>query len=152
MPDVDPFALDRFVEAQVPVFAAALDELKAGRKRGHWMWFVFPQLRGLGRSAAAEFYGIGSLNEARAFLAHPLLGPRLILGTEAVLAVEGRSLQAIFGRPDDVKFCSCMTLFALASGESGSVFRWALDRWCSGRMDERTLALVGLGADELSKL
>ena len=144
MPDADPFALERFVEAQAPAFAAALNELKAGRKRGHWMWFVFPQLRGLGHSAAATFYGIGSLDEARAFLAHPLLGPRLILVTETVLAVEGRSLQAIFGSPDDVKFCSCMTLFApqgraeaCFGGRSivGAAAAWTSGRWLwSGRV------------------
>ena len=90
MPDADPFDLQRFVTAQDPVFASAVVELKAGRKRGHWMWFVFPQLRGLGHSAMAEFYGIGSLAEARAYRVHPLLGPRLIVTTQAVLAVEGR--------------------------------------------------------------
>src|SRR5438128_2263933 len=97
MPEADPFDLERFVTAQGPVFSAVLDELKAGRKRRHWMWFIFPQLRGLGRSPTAEFYGLSSLDEARAYLAHPVLGPRLILCTETVLAVEGRSLHAIFG-------------------------------------------------------
>jgi uncharacterized protein (DUF1810 family) len=112
MPDADPFDLNRFVIAQAPVFAAALDELKAGRKRSHWMWFIFPQLRGLGHSSMAEFYGISSLDEGRAYLAHPLLGPRLILCTETVLALQGRSLHAIFGSPDDMKFRSSMTLFS----------------------------------------
>src|SRR5215204_5030164 len=146
MPDADPFDLERFVTAQVPVFSAVLDELKAGRKRSHWMWFIFPQLRGLGHSAMAQFYGINSLDEAHAYLAHPLLGPRLILCTETVLAVEGHSLHAIFGSPDDLKFCSSMTLFALASGEEESVFRQALARYCDGRMDERTAALCQAGA------
>ena len=145
MPDADPFDLNRFVIAQAPVFTIALNELKAGRKRSHWMWFVFPQLRGLGHSAMAEFYGIGSLDEACAYLAHPLLGPRLILCTETVLAIEGRSLHAIFGSPDDLKFCSSMTLFALASGEGESVFRRALDRYCEGHLDERTVALCQTG-------
>src|SRR5215207_3222337 len=135
MPDADPFDLERFVTAQVPVFSAVLDELKAGRKRSHWMWFVFPQLRGLGRSPTAEFYGLGSLDEARAYLAHPLLGPRLILCTETVLTVEGQSLHGIFGLPDDLKFGSSMTLFALAAGESDSVFRRAVDRYCDGCLD-----------------
>ena len=99
--------------AQRSTFSTALDELKVGRKRSHWMWFIFPQLRGLGRSATAEFYGISSLDETRAYLAHPVLGPRLILCTETALAVEGRSVHAIFGSPDDLKFCSSMTLFAL---------------------------------------
>ena len=141
MPDVDRYNLDRFVTAQAPVFTAALDELKAGRKRSHWMWFIFPQLRGLGHSSTAQFYGISSLAEARAYLAHPLLGPRLIQCTETVLSLDGRSLHAIFGSPDDLKFCSSMTLFALAAGEDESVFRRALDRYCDGRMDDRTVAL-----------
>ncbi len=107
------------------------------------MWFVFPQLRGLGHSAMAMRYGIGSLDEARAYLAHPLLGPRLIECTRTVLAIEGRSLHAIFGSPDDLKFCSSMTLFSLAADEGEIVFRQALDRYCAGRADERTLALLG---------
>jgi uncharacterized protein (DUF1810 family) len=146
MASPDPFDLERFVTAQAPVFSAVLDELKAGRKRSHWMWFIFPQLRGLGRSPTAEFYGLGSLDEARAYLAHPLLGPRLILCTETVLAVEGRSLHAIFGSPDDLKLCSSMTLCALAAGEGESVFRRALNRYCQGHLDEQTVALCGAGA------
>ena len=110
------------------------------------MWFVFPQLRGLGRSSTAEFYGIVSLAEARAYLAHALLGPRLMQCTEAVLAVEGRSLREIFGSPDDVKFCSSMTLFSRADGGNECVFRLALDRFCAGQMDERTLVLLEQGA------
>jgi uncharacterized protein (DUF1810 family) len=146
MPDADPFDLNRFVTAQAPVFAAALDELKAGRKQSHWMWFIFPQLRGLGRSPTAEFYGLSSLAEARAYLAHPLLGPRLILCTETVLALQRRSRHAIFGSPDDLKFCSSMTLFAIATGEGEAVFRRALDHYCEGRMDTRTVALCQTGA------
>ena len=136
------FDLERFVRAQAAVFAAALDELQAGRKRSHWMWFVFPQLRGLGRSAMAEFYGIGSLDEARAYLAHPLLGPRLVSCTRTVLALEGRSLPTIFGSPDDLKFRSSMTLFARAAEAGDNPFQEALDRFCDGRGDERTLALL----------
>ena len=139
----DPFDLQRFVTAQAPIFQTALDELKAGQKRSHWMWFVFPQLRGLGRSAMAQFYGIGSLDEARAYLAHPLLGTRLNLCTETVLAIKGRSLAAIFGAPDDMKFHSSMSLFARAATDDDSAFRRALDRYCEGAMDERTLALLG---------
>ena len=146
MPDADPFDLERFVTAQAPVFTAALDELRAGRKRSHWMWFIFPQLRGLGHSAMAAHYGISSLDEARAYLAHPVLGPRLKLCTETVLAVEGQSLTAIFGSPDDLKFCSSITLFTLATGEVGSVFERALDRYCASRPDERTMALCRAGA------
>ena len=111
------------------------------------MWFVFPQMRGLGHSSTATFYGIRSLEEARAYLAHPVLGPRLVLCTEAVLAVEGLTLHAIFGSPDDVKFCSSMTLFSYVVGGKQSPFRRALDRYCDGRMDERTLALLEVPAE-----
>jgi uncharacterized protein (DUF1810 family) len=138
----DPFDLERFVTAQAPIFEAALGELRAGRKRSHWMWFVFPQLRGLGRSAMAQFYGLASLEEARAYLAHPVLGARLNLCAETVLAIEGRSLGAIFGSPDDMKFHSSMTLFARAADDEKSPYRRALDRYCGGRMDELTLALL----------
>jgi uncharacterized protein (DUF1810 family) len=145
MPVNDPFSLDRFVAAQAPIFDTALSELKAGRKRSHWMWFVFPQLRGLGGSLNATFYGIGSLAEGQAYLAHQTLGPRLVLCTQTVFAARERSLRAIFSSPDDMKFCSSMTLFALASGQGESAFRQALDRYCGGRMDERTLALLETG-------
>ena len=139
----DSSNLQRFVAAQAPVFDTVLEELRAGRKRSHWMWFVFPQLRGLGHSATAQFYGLASLEEACAYLAHPVLGPRLDLCTRTVLASGGgRSLNAIFGSPDDMKFRSSMTLFAFAAPDTNNVFRQALDRWCDGRMDERTLALV----------
>ena len=142
MADPDPFDLERFVKAQASVFETALAELKAGRKRSHWMWFVFPQPRGLGQSSNAQFYGIGSLEEARAYLAHPVLGDRLRRCTEAVLAVEGRSLHDIFGSPDDMKFRSSMTLFALATPDEANLFRQALDRYCEGRLDPRTEALL----------
>ena len=147
MEAADPFDLARFVTAQAPIFSAVLDELRAGRKRSHWMWFVFPQLRGLGHSSMAELYGIGSLAEARAYLAHPLLGPRLVLCTRTVLALENRSLAAIFGSPDDMKFRSSMTLFSRAAGEGETAFRQALDRFRNGRANERTLALLGAEAD-----
>ena len=147
MLDTDPFNLERFVSAQAPVFATALAELKVGRKRSHWMWFVFPQLRGLGRSPMAEFYGIGSLDEARAYLAHPVLGPRLTLCTEATLSVAGRSLHEILGSPDDLKFCSSMTLFSRAEDAEESVFRRALHRFCEGQADVRTLALLEQGTE-----
>ncbi len=146
MPDANPFDLERFVAAQASTFETALNELKAGRKRSHWMWFIFPQLRGLGSSSMATFYGIGSLEEARAYLAHTLLGPRLVLCTEAVLAIKDRSPHAIFGSPDDLKFRSSMTLFALAAGDGESPFQQALVRFWDGRMDGRTLALLGQGA------
>jgi uncharacterized protein (DUF1810 family) len=138
----DPFDLERFVTAQDAVFDRVVSELQAGHKRSHWMWFVFPQLRGLGRSSMAHHYGIGSLAEARAYLAHPILGSRLQLCTRVVLESEAASLHAIFGSPDDMKFRSCATLFALAAGEEKNIFQSALDRWCDGRRDEQTLALI----------
>jgi uncharacterized protein (DUF1810 family) len=138
----DGFDLERFVMAQEPVFDAALSELQAGRKRSHWMWFVFPQIRGLGSSSMAEYYGIGSLAEACAYLAHPVLGPRLDLCIRTVFEVEAASLHAIFGSPDDMKFHSCATLFAVAAGEGENPFQRALDRWCDGQPDEATLALL----------
>lgn len=138
MPDID---LTRFVEAQGPVYETALAELKTGHKCSHWMWFVFPQLAGLGMSPTARFYGIAGLEEARAYLAHPVLGPRLLACTRAVLGVEGRSLHAIFGSPDDLKFRSAMTLFDRAGGEPA--FREALARYCEGRPDPRTLEVLG---------
>jgi uncharacterized protein (DUF1810 family) len=138
----DPFDLQRFVTAQDPVFETALAELRAGRKRTHWIWFVFPQLAGLGRSSTARFYGISSLVEARAYLAHPVLGPRLDLCTRIVLASESPSLHAIFGSPDDLKFRSCMTLFSQAADDPDNPFRHALDRWCGGHPDGQTLALI----------
>lgn len=142
MPQDDPFDLQRFVKAQDPVFANVLEELRAGRKRSHWMWFVFPQLRDLGRSPTAQFYGIASLAEARAYLAHPILGPRLMQATEAALSVQGRTLHEIFGSPDDLKFRSSMTLFARAAAEDGDLHRKALDRYCGGQPDETTLKLL----------
>ena len=144
-PSADPFNLRRFVLAQAPVFDVALDELKTGRKRSHWMWFVFPQLRGLGVSSLAEFYGVGSLEEARAYLAHPVLGPRLIRCAEAMLAISGKSLHDIFGSPDDMKFPSSMTLFTLASDDPVNVFKQALEAYCGGKLDLRTLTLLGAG-------
>jgi uncharacterized protein (DUF1810 family) len=138
----DPFDLNRFVIAQAPVYNAALAELRTGRKRSHWMWFIFPQLRNLGLSPTATFYGIASLDEARAYLAHPVLGARLETCTRAVLENQHQSLHAIFGSPDDLKFCSSMTLFARAAGGDGGCFNTALHRFCEGRMDDRTLALL----------
>jgi len=138
----DPYDLARFRTAQQPVFETALAELRAGRKQTHWIWFIFPQLRGLGRSPTAQLYGISSIEEARAYLADPVLGERLRLATAATLTVEGRSAHAIFGSPDDMKFHSSMTLFALASLETGSHFGDALDLWFGGRMDDASLKLL----------
>lgn len=137
------FDLDRFVKAQDPVIGTVLGELRAGRKETHWMWFVFPQLRGLGRSPLAQFYGIQDLAEARSYLDHAVLGTRLKECVEAVLGVTGRTLHEIFGSPDDVKFRSSMTLFAAAGGND-QPFRQALDRYCDGREDPVTLDLLGI--------
>jgi uncharacterized protein (DUF1810 family) len=134
-------SLQRFVDAQEPTYRGALAELRAGRKQSHWMWFIFPQIRGLGRSETARFFGIASLDEARRYASHPVLGPRLIEATEAVLQVRAASLHDIFGSPDDLKFCSSMTLFSHADPDT-AVFQQALDRWCGGREDENTLALI----------
>lgn len=136
-------ALSRFVSAQSGIYNKALRELRAGDKQSHWMWFIFPQMLGLGMSPMAQKYGIVSLAEARAYLAHPVLGERLRQCTGAVLGVEGRTLHQIFGSPDDMKFRSSMTLFALAKGGDGGVFRLALDRYCAGEMDRKTLDLLG---------
>ncbi|QZZ37449.1 DUF1810 domain-containing protein [Nitratireductor kimnyeongensis] len=144
----DPFNLQRFTEAQEGVFETALRELRSGRKQTHWMWFVFPQLRGLGRSRNATYYGISSLEEARAYLKHPVLGPRLQEATTVVLKASGQSLAAILGRPDDQKFRSCMTLFALVSRKGEDLFSSALARWCGGTMDDATLRLAGLTVRE----
>lgn len=136
----DPHDLERFVTAQAGVFETALEELKAGRKRSHWMWFVFPQLKGLGVSSTATFYGLTGKAEAQAYLAHPILGPRLQAAVAAVQACGAASLHALFGAPDDLKFCSSMTLFAIAAPDGP--YRAALDQWCGGRLDARTLALL----------
>jgi uncharacterized protein (DUF1810 family) len=133
----DPFDLDRFVKAQDPVLRQVRAELRAGDKRTHWMWFVFPQLAGLGRSGTARYYALASLGEARAYLAHPLLGPRLIECTSLVNAVDGRSAHRIFGSPDDLKFHSSMTLFALAQPNERT-FSNALRKYFDGAPDRLT--------------
>jgi uncharacterized protein (DUF1810 family) len=135
------FDLDRFLKAQEDAFERAFDELCAGEKQSHWMWFIFPQLRGLGHSRLAQLYGICSLAEARTYLQHPVLGLRLRRCTEVVMAVSGRTLQQVFGSPDDLKFRSSMTLFALAS-ENEPMFREALDKYCNGTMDPATKGLL----------
>lgn len=137
-----PYDLGRFVAAQADVFDGALAELHAGRKRSHWMWFIFPQLRGLGISATAQHYGLSGIDEARAYLEHPVLGPRLRASVDAVMGLRGHSLAQIFGSPDDLKFGSCMTLFALASDGQDDLFRPALARYCGGCMDARTQKLL----------
>ncbi len=132
--------LQRFVTAQADVFDTALAELRAGGKRSHWMWFVFPQLAGLGSSPAARRFAISGLDEARAYLAHPVLGPRLREAARALLGVEGRSATQILGRPDDLKLRSSMTLFARAADDP-QVFEAVLDRYYDGP-DPRTLELL----------
>ncbi|OMC15610.1 DUF1810 domain-containing protein [Mycobacterium colombiense] len=134
----DPFDLKRFVDAQEPVYGEVVDELRAGRKRSHWMWFVFPQLRGLGGSATAARFGIASLEEAGAYLRHELLGPRLRECARLVTAVQGRSIGQIFGSPDDLKLCSSMTLFARATDDNED-FLAVLDKYYDGRQDRLTL-------------
>ena len=137
----DAFDLDRFVRAQAQVYEDALDEILDGRKTSHWMWFVFPQLAGLGRSEIAQRYAIRGLDEARAYLAHPLLGERLRECTQALLRVEGRSAHDIFGSPDDMKLHSSLTLFSLVA-EPGSAFERALGRYFGGVPDQATLRLL----------
>jgi uncharacterized protein (DUF1810 family) len=136
----DPFYLQRFVDAQedAAIYARALAELRAGRKRGHWIWFVFPQIAGLGMSPMSQAYAIGSLDEARAYLGHPLLGPRLRESTEALLAAEpGASAEAILGGIDAIKVRSSMTLFHRAAPEEG-LFADALQRFYGGEADPET--------------
>lgn len=139
----DPYDLARFVQAQQGSYAGALDELRAGAKRGHWIWFVFPQLRGLGRSATAEKYGIRSLEEARAYLAHPVLGPRLRECASVLATHAGRSATDILGYPDDLKVRSSMTLFSRAAdGDDRAPLRAVLDAFYDGRDDPVTLELL----------
>lgn len=142
----DPFDLRRFVQAQQRDYATALGELRAGRKRSHWMWYVFPQLRGLGKSSMAQQYGISGLDEARAYLAHPVLGPRLRESAEALLELRETSALAILGSPDDMKLRSSATLFAQVA-EPGSPFHRLLDKFFRGQADDATLALTS-GARE----
>jgi uncharacterized protein (DUF1810 family) len=146
----DRFQLQRFVEAQQPVYAAVLTELRAGRKRSHWMWFIFPQVSGLGHSVTSQTFAVSSLAEAAAYLAHPTLGPRLRECAALVAGIEGLSIDEIFGHPDDLKFHSSMTLFARAApGEP--IFAACLQKYFGGQPDPRTLArlsrIVENGAD-----
>ncbi|OBG95865.1 calpastatin [Mycobacterium sp. E3251] len=138
----DPFDLERFVDAQAPVYRNVVEELRSGRKRSHWMWFVFPQLRGLGGSPTAVRYGISSLEEARAYLGHELLGPRLRECTRLVNEVRDRSVADIFGSPDDLKLRSSMTLFARAADDNED-FLAVLDKYYGGRQDQLTVERLG---------
>ena len=134
--------LARFVKAQEGDYARALQEIQSGRKRSHWMWYIFPQLRGLGFSSTAQFYGIRDLEEARAYWTHPVLGPRLVEISEALLALETNDPGRVLGYPDDLKLRSCMTLFELAAPEQ-PVFGRVLEKFYAGRRDPRTLELLG---------
>jgi uncharacterized protein (DUF1810 family) len=137
----DPYELRRFVDAQEGIYDTVIDELAAGRKRSHWMWFVFPQLRGLGHSPTAVRFGISSADEARAYLAHELLGPRLRECARLVAQIEGRTAADVFGWPDDLKLRSSMTLFARATNDNAD-FVAVLKRFYDGREDPATLALL----------
>ncbi|RPJ67825.1 MAG: DUF1810 domain-containing protein [Acidobacteria bacterium] len=145
-PGADPFDLARFTAAQAGTYSLALGELRAGRKESHWMWFIFPQFEGLGFSSTSRRYAIRSLDEARAYLAHPVLGPRLVECSEALLAHTGLLASDIFGAPDDLKLRSSMTLFELAAAP-GSVFTRVLERFFDGERDAATLRLVGRPRD-----
>ena len=137
----DPFDLQRFVDAQEPIYGTVIEELTAGRKRSHWMWFIFPQLRGLGSSPTAVHYAIQSADEARAYLAHPVLGPRLHAGVAAMLAHKGARPEAILGGIDALKFRSSLTLFEAVTDEP-ALFAKALDAFYDGERDRRTLELL----------
>ncbi|HTD05073.1 DUF1810 domain-containing protein [Undibacterium sp.] len=138
----DPYHLQRFVDAQNTVYGEVTEELRRGQKRSHWMWFIFPQLKGLGRTETARYYGIASLEEARAYLNHPILGPRLLECTHLVLQIEGRNVHQILGSPDDLKLRSSLTLFAAAATENALFFD-ALDKFYDGEPDPLTAAEVG---------
>jgi len=138
----DPYELQRFVDAQAPVYPRVLEEVRAGRKTSHWMWFVFPQLAGLGFSPMAQRFALASLDEARAYLDHPTLGTRLIECTDLVLDIKSRTVVEIFGSPDDLKFRSCMSLFARAADDP-ALFNEALDQFFEGVPDPKTEALLG---------
>jgi uncharacterized protein (DUF1810 family) len=138
----DPFDLNRFIRAQEEVYGRALAELRDGQKRSHWMWYIFPQIEGLGHSPTTRHYSIKSLEEARQYLAHPVLGKRLLESAEVVLLVQGQTAVDIFGHPDDWKLQSSVTLFELVSGPQ-SVFARILDEYYQGKRDLKTLQIVG---------
>lgn len=141
----DPHGLSRFVQAQGDDYPRVLAEIRSGRKRSHWMWYVFPQVEGLGFSPTTRRYSIKSVAEAEAYLRHPVLGPRLVECAEAALGVEGWSASEIFGSPDDLKLRSCATLFACVS-PAGSVFERLLAKYFQGGRDDKTLDLLGMGS------
>ena len=143
----DKFDLVRFLDAQESSYATALSELRSGRKRSHWIWYIFPQLRGLGLSANAETFGLAGLAEARAYLVNPVLGPRLIEAMEVILAHSSLDAASILGELDALKFRSCLTLFSLAN-PAEPIFRKALERFFSGELDARTLELLKARGNE----
>jgi len=138
----DPYGLSRFIEAQDTDYEQALAEIRSGRKRSHWMWYVFPQFTGLGSSPTSSHYAIKSRDEAEAYLSHPILGRRLVECAEAVVQIRDRSALEVFGSPDDMKLRSSATLFASLSPE-GSVFHRLIDQYFDGRRDDRTIELMG---------
>jgi uncharacterized protein (DUF1810 family) len=140
----DPYRLSRFIEAQEPVYETVLSELEYGRKESHWMWFIFPQIAGLGHSPTTLRFAISSLDEARAYLAHPLLGSRLIQCTRTINALRNRTAHQIFGSPDDMKLRSSMTLFRQAADDP-EPFKTAIDRYFDGVSDPLTLDILGGG-------
>lgn len=135
-------SLDRFLVAQEYSYDTALREIRAGRKRSHWMWYIFPQIAGLGMSYTAQLYSIQDISEARDYIAHPVLGARLIEISRALLNLDSSDATAVMGYPDDLKLCSCMTLFKQVSDDP--VFGAVLDKFYGGRADTRTLAILGL--------
>ena len=141
----DPHGLQRFLDAQEGDYEQALSEIRSGRKRSHWMWYIFPQIDGLAFSATSKRYAIKGVEEAKAYLEHPVLGPRLLACAEAALHVEGRSANEVFGSPDDLKLRSSATLFAAVS-PPGSAFERLLDKFYQGKRDEKTIQLLGSGS------
>jgi uncharacterized protein (DUF1810 family) len=137
----DPYSLTRFLQAQERDYDRAMSEIRSGRKRSHWMWYVFPQFDGLGFSSTSRQYAIKSVAEAEAYLRHPILGPRLLESVQAMLDLEDRSARDVFGWPDDMKLRSCATLFACVS-PAGSVFEQVLDKYFGGERDDKTLSLL----------
>ncbi|WP_319379595.1 DUF1810 domain-containing protein [Thiomicrorhabdus sp.] len=140
-----PYQLNRFLEAQEKTYREALSELNCGQKQSHWMWFIFPQIDGLGTRPYTVFYAIKSLQEAQAYLQHPLLGSRLIECTETVQKIQNKTLLEIFGKPDNRKFCSCMTLFseaAVQGSKQQKTFLNALEKYCQGQKDLKTLTIL----------
>ena len=136
------YDLNRFITAQERSYDAALSEIRSGRKRTHWMWYIFPQIEGLGRSSTAQYYAISDLQEAKEYYAHPVLGPHLVEISEALLSLDGDNATTVMGYPDDLKLKSSMTLFAIASGNP--VFTKVLDKYFDGRQDRWTVKILGL--------